>query len=108
MLIQPFVENAIRHGIIPSSHSGRITLDLKLENDVITCAIEDNGVGINTAKKNKASSDHISSGMQITGDRLEILNMQRSHKMNINIVDLEEEGLGKKGTRIEIFIPLEN
>jgi len=108
MLIQPFIENAIRHGIIPSPHSGRITLDLKLENDVITCSIEDNGVGINTAKKNKAASDHISSGMEITGDRLEILNMQRSHKMNINIVDLGEEGLGKNGTRIEIFIPLEN
>ena len=64
--------------------------------------------GINIAKKNKAASNHVSSGMQITGDRLEILNMQRNHKMNINIVDLEEEGLGKKGTRIEIFIPLEH
>lgn len=108
MLIQPFIENSIRHGVIPSESSGRITLNLKLENDVIICAIEDNGVGINTAKKNKEDSDHISSGMQITGDRLEILNMQRSHKMDINIVDLEDEGNGLNGTRVEIFIPLEN
>jgi ligand-binding sensor domain-containing protein len=106
MLIQPFIENSIRHGIIPNDKNGRILLDLKLENEVIICAIEDDGVGINSTKKNKEDSDHVSSGMQITGDRLEILNMKRDNKMNFSIVDLESEG--RQGTRVEIHIPLEN
>lgn len=108
MLIQPFIENSIRHGIGPSPDAGTISIDLQLDNDVIICIIEDNGIGINASQQtNKPKNGHVSSGMKITGDRLEILNAQRSGQMNVSITDLNDEDSKKHGTRVKIYIPIE-
>ena len=45
MLIQPYVENSICHGLMPSEGKGLIKIDIKLEKDYIACTIEDNGIG---------------------------------------------------------------
>ena len=109
MLIQPFIENSIRHGIGPSTDAGHINIDLQLNDNIITCIIEDNGIGINASQKlNRPQNGYVSSGMKITGDRLEILNSQRSgHRMNVTITDLQDENKERHGTRVKIYIPVE-
>ena len=108
MLIQPFIENSIRHGIMPSPINGRIQLDLSLDNGIIKCIIEDNGIGINQSAKSKSNDpDHISSGMQITKDRLELINSQRDRNVSIEIEDISETNPDATGTRVTIFIPIE-
>ena len=53
MLIQPYVENSICHGLMPGEGKGFIKIDLKLEKDYISCTIEDNGIGREAAQKRK-------------------------------------------------------
>ncbi|MDH5366662.1 MAG: histidine kinase [Cyclobacteriaceae bacterium] len=108
MLIQPFIENSILHGIIPSTHKGVITINLSQNNHIICCAIEDNGIGINSSLKNKQNDKtHVSMGMKITSDRIDIINSQRSNEVNIEIVDISEFDKEKTGTRVTIYIPIE-
>jgi tetratricopeptide (TPR) repeat protein len=67
MLIQPYVENSICHGLMPGETRGFVKVDLKLENDYILCTIEDNGIGRDAAQARKMRSDnnHNSLGTQI-------------------------------------------
>ncbi len=57
MLIQPYVENSICHGMMPGETKGLLRIDLKLENDCILCTIEDNGIGREAAQARKMKSD---------------------------------------------------
>lgn len=108
MLIQPFIENSILHGIMPSSNKGIVKINLSQNDNIICCAIEDNGVGINSSLKNKQNDNsHASSGIKITTDRLDIINSQRSNKVNIEIIDINEFDKEKTGTRVTIYIPSE-
>ncbi len=94
MIIQPFVENAIWHGILPSKKKGNISIGLKQINDeMLECAVQDDGVGIQTSRKNKKEG-HISKGMNLTKERL-------GERGGV----LEEE-LPEGGTKITIKIPI--
>ena len=66
LIFQPFVENAIWHGILPSDVSGRITINIVLKNNFLYCSIKDNGVGF-SAQTNKK---HTSQGIDITEKRI--------------------------------------
>lgn len=108
LLIQPFVENAIWHGVSHKENNGfiKVLFELIGENN-LKCTIEDNGVGRKKAKeifgqqkKNK------SLGMSITKERLEIINSLKNSKLNVNIIDLKSDGTAC-GTKIELFIPLD-
>lgn len=110
MLIQPYIENAILHGLMNkngTNEKGNLLIEIKKQERMIVCAIEDNGVGrekskeINRAKINR----HVSSGMSITQNRLEILNTMHRSNLSVNITDLKR-GQEAVGTRVEIFIPL--
>ncbi|MFH2143697.1 MAG: tetratricopeptide repeat protein [Bacteroidota bacterium] len=95
LIIQPFVENAIWHGILPNDKKGEIKIDLrKKDNRFIICTIIDNGIGINKSLANKKSENHNSKGMKITKERL-----------NGNQSVVAEE-LKEGGTKITILIPL--
>lgn len=69
MLVQPWVENAIKHGIKPMTGSGRIDITLKLEGSDMVFLIRDNGVGITKTPK---PPQHLSWGTRITDERLKI------------------------------------
>lgn len=106
MIIQPFVENAILHGLIHSPRPGHIKVTLTLEHHYIFCTIEDNGVGREKAQEIKDASGlkRKSRGMLITKERLEILNKQNVDKFAVNIIDLKDyDGLAA-GTRVELNI----
>jgi hypothetical protein len=111
MLIQPYIENAIWHGISHKEGNGIIKICFILENEnLLKCEIIDDGVGRKKAYKIKNAQRHQeknkSFGMSITKDRLEIINSLKDSKLNVNIVDLDDNNT-PSGTKIEIFIPLD-
>jgi sensor histidine kinase YesM len=108
MLIQPYVENAIWHGISHKTSLGLIKISFQLVNEnLLKCEIEDDGVGrVRAGELNKKVGKNTSLGMSITKERLEIINSLKNSKLNINIIDLEENNISK-GTKIELFIPLD-
>jgi ligand-binding sensor domain-containing protein len=109
MLIQPYVENAIWHGLMhKKTGQGKLTIQLDLKKNVLLCAIEDNGIG----RKKSAEIRHLqhnethkSVGMSITKERLDIFNQINHSNLTVRIIDLEDElGFGI-GTRVELKIP---
>lgn len=94
MLLQPFVENAIWHGLMPSSKSDkRIEVFIKKIDDfMVEFLIKDNGVGrIKAGKlKEKSMKQHQSKGTEITNQRVELFNRNYSNKITISINDLYE------------------
>lgn len=108
MLIQPYVENAIIHGLLPKQGHGKISIHLQKQVDCILCTIEDNGIGrkrSNEFKKNRIQQ-HKSVGMSITQERLDILNSSLNQNLNAQIIDLYQNG-EPSGTKVQIMIPLE-
>lgn len=108
MLIQPYVENAIIHGLLPRQGFGKISITLEKLNDTILCIIEDNGIGrenSNQFKKNRVQQ-HKSMGMSITQERLDVLNAGLNSNISCEIIDLFENG-SAAGTRVRLIIPLE-
>lgn len=105
-IIQPFVENAIWHGILTTNdpaRKGRIILELEeRENDILIC-VDDNGIGIKKSLSTKTGNAlKISLGTQIIKERFEIFKKVNPH-YGIQIIDKSE--LGGKGTRVKITVP---
>jgi hypothetical protein len=112
MIVQPYVENAIEHGI-RSKRKGRIKIDFKLfDENTILCEVIDDGIGRQKARelqlRNPSFKDHKSMGTRITQDRLQILLQSRNMEQNaVEIIDLVDENSGKAlGTKVEILIPI--
>lgn len=106
LLIQPFLENAIWHGIAHRDSPGWIQLKVKQENDLLRFTIEDNGVGRTRAAELR-EKDEINQpmGMQITKDRLELYRLEHRESIGIEITDLTGDQDEAVGTRVEILIP---
>ncbi|MBO4602887.1 MAG: histidine kinase [Salinivirgaceae bacterium] len=106
MLIQPFVENAILHGLMHKPEGGLITICLAENgNNTLTCTITDNGVGRKAAAEIESKNEHShkSVGMQLTRDRLQELNSNTQH--SCAITDLEDSDGNALGTQVIIIIP---
>ncbi|MCB0479967.1 MAG: histidine kinase [Flavobacteriales bacterium] len=109
MLVQPYIENAILHGIMNKRGKGHIRLEFHRENGHLICLVEDNGIGreaarvINESKPNK----HKSQGMLITKDRLDIINKVNESNLSVEITDLNPDE-AETGTKVKIYIPLQN
>jgi tetratricopeptide (TPR) repeat protein len=108
MLIQPYVENSICHGLMPAEGKGFIGIDLKLKKEYILCTIEDNGIGREAAqeKKKKSSDNHNSLGTLITNSRLDLVNALYGTSLKTIYTDLKNEKGEPMGTRVEIHIPI--
>ncbi|MFY0253557.1 two-component regulator propeller domain-containing protein [Chitinophaga sp. 30R24] len=108
MIIQPFVENAIWHGLVHEKGKGRLVIKFKKVNDRILCTIEDNGIGREKAAAMQRANKprHQSRGLQITRDRLSLYNSRFNVDACFDIEDLVDEGGKAKGTRVNIWFPL--
>lgn len=108
MLIQPYVENSISHGLIPLEGKGTVRIDLELKEDYILCIIEDNGIGREASKERnqKKGNIHNSLGTQITKSRLDLVNELYGTSLKIIYTDLKNENGDPEGTRVEFHIPI--
>ena len=111
MLIQPYIENAIWHGLMTKTNGepGKVELTIRKQKENLVCTIADNGIGRKKAaalKENKNSNHKRSMGMQITEDRMEIINKLYNLNTSVRIYDMENEAGEATGTRIELIIPI--
>ena len=108
MIVQPFVENAIEHGLRPQK-GGHLEVRFSLHNPTsLRCTVLDNGVGL-YAQKPSATDKHRSKGVSITKQRLALLFEERGEKVDfpVEMVDLAEKTKGEQcGVRVEILIPI--
>ncbi len=107
MVLQPFVENAIWHGLLHKDTKGQLIIDIKEEGDNLHCSITDNGVGREKSLKLQKQSGHkkISMGIKITTDRLKLLTKQKISEA-IKILDLKDSENNAVGTQVNILIPI--
>lgn len=109
MLLQPYVENAIWHGITHKEGKGNITISINKNKHLLQCTINDNGIGrVASEKINSKKSKHKSHGMSITKERLEILNAMHKSPLSVEIADILNEKKEIAGTSVKIFIPIDN
>ena len=108
MLIQPYVENSICHGLMPREEKGIIKINMDLDKDHIKCTIEDNGIGREAAqeRKKKRNSNHNSLGTQIASSRLDLVNALYGTSLQTIYTDLKSSNGEPEGTRVEIHIPI--
>ncbi|MCB2222251.1 MAG: histidine kinase [Bacteroidetes bacterium] len=108
MLIQPYVENAICHGLMNKEDKGFLHVGLKLKEGFIACTIEDNGVGREAAMeiKETKNKNHNSLGTKITESRLNLVNSLYGKNMKIEYTDLKNDAGEASGTRVVIQIPV--
>jgi ligand-binding sensor domain-containing protein len=105
LILQPFVENAIWHGLLKKQGERRLTIQLEKEDAFVVCRIEDNGVGRKSGEA-KSKTDHFSMGIRVTQQRLELIRDHQNRSGNIRIEDLYTEDGKPAGTRVHIKIPL--
>ncbi|MCW3078465.1 MAG: signal transduction histidine kinase, LytS [Bacteroidetes bacterium] len=109
LLTQPYVENAILHGLNPKPTKGKLTIAFTSKNNFLICTITDNGIGREKAaeiKRTMPGNKHKSLGMQITEDRLKILNEVNNSRLSVTITDLKDSDNNSEGTKVELYIPL--
>jgi LytS/YehU family sensor histidine kinase len=109
LIIQPYAENAIWHGLMHKEEKGSLEIELYQKDNMLCCKITDDGVGRKKAEelKSKSASTHKSMGMRITADR--IANLQQKKQMNtyISINDLVFPDGTAAGTEVLMQIPIQ-
>lgn len=108
MLIQPYVENSISHGLMPCEGKGHVKIRISLENEFLSCMIEDNGIGRDASQqlKGKTEINHSSLGTQIVTSRLNLVNVLYGTSLKTIYTDLKNLKGEPEGTRVEIQIPI--
>jgi len=102
VLLQPFAENAIWHGLMHKQGEGHLEILLSLKKKILTCIITDNGIGRNKAAmiKSKSAEKQKSMGLQITKERLALLNQDIEAQTSFNIEDITDDKGNAAGTRV--------
>lgn len=108
MILQPFVENSIMHGILPLERKGNLYLGIKRVEEGLEFTIRDNGIGISESLKQKeGTSKHVSNGMKITRQRMELLKKMTGKNYSVigpfELKDSLSQAI--KGTEVRIVLP---
>ena len=105
LLIQPYVENALVHGLRPKAEGGQVRIEIKRTEQYLVCVVEDNGIGRAAARQRRQQSGFPSRGMSVSRQRLETLNYGKAEMTSIRILDLVDQQGNSGGTRVEILVP---
>jgi ligand-binding sensor domain-containing protein/putative methionine-R-sulfoxide reductase with GAF domain len=109
LIIQPYVENAIWHGLLHKETNGHLSVRVSMNGDsMLECIIEDNGVGRDKAKalRSKSATSRKSLGMQLTENRLSLLNKHAELNASVEIIDLKNGHGEAAGTKVILKIPV--
>jgi two-component system LytT family sensor kinase len=110
MLIQPFIENSLKHGLLHKKNDRKLDIRFAMIGNVLHCSIADNGIGrhksalLNARKLKK----HKSFATSATQNRIELLNVGREQDITLQIIDLMDDNNEAVGTKVIIQIPNEN
>ncbi|MCB0762827.1 MAG: histidine kinase, partial [Flavobacteriales bacterium] len=109
LLFQPYVENAIWHGIMPSGRKGLLEISLQSTVDHIICIVRDNGSGrtASITRNAKKRTPHQSVGMEVTATRVQLFNRKMGQQVRVSIVDIARNGKSV-GTEVQFTIPVRN
>lgn len=100
LILQPFIENSIWHGLSNKASDGHIDISIKKEDNMLVCTVDDNGVG-RTLKPEVDSTGNKSLGIRITKSRIDILNKKKHANGSLKMIDKEQ------GVRVEVKLPLQ-
>ncbi len=109
LLLQPFIENAIRHGQLGRmKENGLLRIDFEVVDDYLVCTIDDNGVGINQSKAQKSDTEtpHTSYGLNIIKKRLELINQFSEKKSKFEVFDKQNLYKDSRGTRVVLTLAI--
>lgn len=108
LLIQPFVENAILHGVVPKEGDGKIEVCFDVVGNQLSVTIKDDGIGVTKSKaqKEKSVTAHQSMALEITRKRLEIIEATTSGKANVTIREIFENN-AVTGTKVTLLLPIQ-
>jgi ligand-binding sensor domain-containing protein len=105
LIIQPFIENAIWHGIVPKENEGAITVVVKRKGNSIECIIDDNGIGREMSKQNKFTGEasmHQSKGVRLTQTRIDLDNALNQRNAVVEIHDKKDLAGNAIGTTVTL------
>jgi LytS/YehU family sensor histidine kinase len=106
MFIQPYIENAIWHGLMPKKKDAKLWLSFQQEDDLLKITIKDNGIGRWQSGQHKKGKKHISKGMTLIEERLRSLEIKNNRTYSITVKDLKDDNENPLGTEVFIVIPL--
>lgn len=108
LLIQPYVENALWHGLIHKSGKRKLIITIKLLDENIEITVYDNGIGRRKAKEIKDKKDltYESKGMNLSKDRLKLINFGKEKINDPEFTDLHDENGNASGTLVKILVPV--
>jgi LytS/YehU family sensor histidine kinase len=108
MLLQPYIENAIKHGLLHKQGEKTLVVDFSIEDEILKITIDDNGIGREksaalNAIKNKKHQSFATNALQ---NRIELLNQFNHKNISIRFIDKHSKSEQSTGTTVEILIPL--
>lgn len=108
MLVQPFVENAINHGLMNKGRNALLVISFVKEADMIICTIDDNGIGRKKAMelRQKSGRHNRSWGVGLSEERVQALNKLNGNNTSIEIIDKTDSDGNAAGTRVVITVSL--
>lgn len=111
MILQPYVENAIWHGLVHKqpTEKGLLDIEMLLEKRSLICTITDNGIGRKKAMeiKERKGKAHTSVGMKVTEGRIDLIRKINNKEATVTVTDLEDEQGNATGTQVTIVLPAE-
>lgn len=112
LLVQPFVENAIWHGLMHKEGERLLTVKFYERDESIECIVEDNGIGRERSGETKLATGqgkkHTSKGIAVSIERLNAMGNGNGQHGSLQIIDLKDENGNAKGTRVKIIFPIQN
>jgi two-component system, LytTR family, sensor kinase len=110
MIIQPYVENAIWHGLVQKEGAGELMINITSKGNILECCVEDDGIGRQKAMqlRQEKQGRHTPLGLGITHKRLQLMNMEKGEDASVTIIDKKDTNGNAGGTKVILHLPVAN
>jgi tetratricopeptide (TPR) repeat protein len=110
MILQPFIENSIWHGLLNKEGEGRLTIEIRQKGDMLQCLVQDNGIGRERSHEFKTgiiAGKTQSLGLKLTEERISIINKLKKSNAYVAVSDLMDDNKRPLGVKVELALPME-